>query len=118
MKSLIVGFVTLLFIVGCGNTEEQLVKKAEKIHASVLTVDTHCDTPMDFSRSDFDLGVRHEDGCVDFPRMKEGGLNAEFFAVFTGQGPRDDSSFNKVHKTALMIFDAIHKNIEKNSSLA
>lgn len=118
MKVLICATVLLFIIAGCGNTEEQLVKKANKIHASVLTVDTHCDTPMDFVRSDFDLGVRHEDGCVDFPRMKEGGLDAEFFAVFIGQGPRNDSSYNKVHQKALTIFDAIHKNVDKNSALA
>jgi membrane dipeptidase len=118
MKVLICGSLILLLAAGCGNTEEQLIKKANKIHASVLTVDTHCDTPMDFTRSDFDLGVRHDDGCVDFPRMNEGGLNAEFFAVFIGQGPRNDSSYNKVHQKALEIFDAIHKNVDKNSTLA
>ena len=118
MRTIFYCFITLLFFAGCGNTEEQLIKKAEKIHASVLTVDTHCDTPMGFSRGDFDLGIKHENGCVDFPRMKEGGLNAEFFAVFIGQGPRNDSSYNKVHNRALFIFDAIHKNVEKNSTLA
>jgi membrane dipeptidase len=118
MKVIICGLLTVLFLAGCGNKEEQLQKKAARIHASVLTVDTHCDTPMEFSRSDFDLGTRHDDGCVDFPRMREGGLNAEFFAVFIGQGPRNDSSFNKVHKKALEIFDAIHKNVEKNSNIA
>jgi membrane dipeptidase len=118
MKALFCGLLTLLLAAGCGNNEGQILKKASKIHAAVLTVDTHCDTPMDFVRSDFDLGVRHEDGCVDFPRMKEGGLNAEFFAVFIGQGPRNDSSYNKVHKKALEIFEAIHKNIEKNLAIA
>jgi len=83
-----------------------------------MTVDTHCDTPMDFSDPTFDLGVRHDEGCVDFPRMTEGGLHAEFFAVFTGQGPRDDSSYNKVHNKAIEIFNAIHKNVEKNSAIA
>jgi membrane dipeptidase len=73
---------------------------------------------MRFTEDNFDLGVRHTDGCIDFPRMNEGGLHAEFFAVFTGQGPRDDSSCNKVHRMALRIFDSIHKNVEKNSSLA
>jgi membrane dipeptidase len=118
MKAIIFASVLFVLTAGCRNKEEQLIDKANKIHASVLTVDTHCDTPMDFFRSDFDLGVKHEDGCVDFPRMKEGGLDAEFFAVFIGQGPRDDSSFNKVYKRALDIFDAIHKNVEKNSSMA
>ena len=50
--------------------------------------------------------------------MVEGGLHAEFFAVFTGQGPRDDSTFNKVHQKALEILAAIHRNVEKNSSMA
>jgi membrane dipeptidase len=118
MKTLICSLITLSLLAGCVTKEEQIINKANKIHASVLTVDTHCDTPMDLLRSDFDLGVRHEEGCVDFPRMKEGGLNAEFFAVFIGQGPRDDSSFNKVHKRALEVFDAIHKNVLKNSTLA
>ena len=45
------------FVTGCRNSEEQLIKQADKIHSSILTVDTHCDTPMDFSEPDFDLGV-------------------------------------------------------------
>ena len=118
MKTLIsIAFAVFLFS-GCNNSEEQLIKRADKIHASILTVDTHCDTPMEFSAVGFDLGVWHDDGCVDFPRMIEGGLNAEFFAVFIGQGPRNDSSYNKVHQKALDIFDAIHKNVEKNSAMA
>lgn len=108
----------VFFLGGCRNSEEKLIKRAEKIHASILTVDTHCDTPMEFSDPSFDLGVRHEEGCVDFPRMIEGGLHAEFLAVFTGQGPRNDSAYNEVHRKALDIFNAIHKNVEKNNAVA
>ena len=107
-----------LFLAGCANSEEKLVRQADKIHASILTVDTHCDTPLEFSEPGFDLGVRSLDGCVDFPKMVEGGLHAEFFALFTGQGPRNDSTFNIVHQKALDIFNAIHRNLEKNSSMA
>jgi membrane dipeptidase len=118
MKILISISMFILLLSGCNNSDEQLVKRADKIHASILTVDTHCDTPMDFSDRTFDLGARHEEGCVDFPRMVEGGLHAEFFAVFIGQGPRNDSSYNNVHRKALEIFSAIHRNVEKNSALA
>jgi membrane dipeptidase len=118
MKLLISLLIIPLFLAGCQNKEEKLVKNADKIHASILTVDTHCDTPMEFTDPAFDLGVRHEEGCVDFPRMAEGGLHAEFFAVFTSQGPRNDSTYNIVHQKALEIFNAIHKNVEKNSSTA
>ena len=110
--------VLILILSACGTSEEQLKRRADRIHNSILTVDTHCDTPMDFSDPSFDMGVRHETGCVDFPRMKEGGLHSEFFAVFTGQGPRDDSSFAKAHKDAVYIFNAIHENVEKNSEQA
>lgn len=118
MRHILAVSAAALLIAGCGTSEEALVRKADKIHASILTVDTHCDTPMEFSDPAFDLGTRHQDGCVDFPRMNEGGLHAEFFAVFIGQGPRDDSSFNKVHNEALTVFEAIHKNVEKNSAMA
>jgi membrane dipeptidase len=91
---------------------------AERIHEKTLTVDTHCDTPMDMEKSDFDLGKRHTEGCVDFPRMIEGGLDAEFFAVFTSQGPRTDSVYNKVYDYALNVLETIHKNVEKNSDVA
>jgi membrane dipeptidase len=118
MKDLLIFSVVVLLISGCSNEEAKLIKCADKIHASVFTVDTHCDTPMEFSDSTFDLGVRHDDGCVDFPRMVEGGLHAEFFAIFTAQGLRDDSSCNKVHKKALDVFDQIYKNVSKNSAMA
>ncbi len=111
-------FLLILLLPGCINNEERLVRQADKIHASILTVDTHCDTPMEFSDSTFDLGKRNDEVCVDFPRMFEGGLNAEFFAVFIGQGPRNDSSYNMVHEKALNVFRAIHKNVSKNSDVA
>lgn len=118
MKKLPGFLMIIFFVLSCGNLEKRLVSQAERIHANILTVDTHCDTPMEMVRSDFDLGVRHDEGCVDFPRMKEGGLNAEFFAAFIGQGPRNDSTYENMHHRAVEIIEAIHKNVEKNSDLA
>lgn len=110
--------VVIFLFAGCGNYEGHLIKKANKIHKSILTVDTHCDTPMEFSTGNFDLGVRHNEGAVDFPRMAEGGLNAEFFAVFNGQGSRNDSTCNIVHLKTLEILNAIRENVTKNFAIA
>jgi membrane dipeptidase len=118
MKNIFLALFMILIATACGTKEEQITRRADRIHALYLTVDTHCDTPLDFYGQEFDLGVKHTEGCVDFPRMKEGGLNAEFFAVFIGQGPRDDSTLDAVHKKALEIFDAIHKNVGKNQAVA
>jgi membrane dipeptidase len=116
-KVFVVSFAVIL-LTGCGSSEEQLIKRADMIHKNFLTVDTHCDTPLDIMRSGFDLGEKHDKGCVDFPRMAEGGLDAEFLAAYIGQGPRDDSSTNKAHQEILGIIDAIYKNVEKNSAMA
>lgn len=118
MKKLLPVLLAFLIISACGSTEERLVKHAVKIHREILTVDTHCDTPMSLMEDSFDLGIRHDKGCVDFPRMKEGGLDAEFFAAYLAQGPRNDSAYILIHEETLAILNAIHKNVRKNSSMA
>ncbi|MCJ7820420.1 MAG: dipeptidase [Bacteroidales bacterium] len=50
--------------------------------------------------------------------MKDGGLDAEFFAVFTSQGPRNDTAYEKVYSYALEVLDKIHRNVEKNQDVA
>jgi len=101
--------------------DEDLKKRAEKIHAKALCLDSHCDTPLNILYKNINLGERHDpikSGTkVDYPRMKEGGLDASFFAVFIGQGKRDTVSNAKAKETALQVFDAIHKSIKENPNL-
>ncbi|MRR19672.1 membrane dipeptidase [bacterium] len=113
-------FLIILFFVAaaCTSSEDQISRKADKLHSSILAVDTHCDTPMRLSRGGLDLGVRNEKGCVDFPRMKEGGLDAEFFAIFIGQGPRNPEAFGAAHLQTLVTFDSIRANVSRNSEMA
>jgi len=47
-----------------------------------ITVDTHADTPSEFLDHPFDLGALNSRGHFDYPRMKAGGLDAEFFAAY------------------------------------
>jgi membrane dipeptidase len=108
----------ILIVTSCGDTEEKLARRADKINSSILTVDTHCDTPMELTSYNIDLGKLNSEGSVDFPRMKIGGLDAEFFAVFIGQGLRNDSAFNAVHIKTLKTLDAIDKSVVNNSSAA
>lgn len=67
------------------------VSKADlALHQSLLTLDTHLDTPEHFSRAGWSMMDRHAvtvDGTqVDLPRMKAGGLDGGFFVIYTGQG--------------------------------
>ncbi len=47
-----------------------------------ITIDTHADTPSEYIEHPFDLGVRNESGHFDYPRMKAGNLDAEFFVAY------------------------------------
>lgn len=73
---------------------------------------------MRFFRGGFDPGVRNDRGCVDFPRMKEGRLDAEFFAIFIGQGPRTPEAFEREHGRTLAIFDSIKASVARHQEIA
>ena len=107
-----------LLLYSCGTSEERLIRSANKIQASILTVDSHCDTPLELIENGINLGIKNNTGNVDFPRMKEGGLDAAFFAVFIGQGVRNDSAYNEVHNIVLNTFEAIKKSVGENSEMA
>jgi membrane dipeptidase len=117
MKKLSLIFLLSAIFASCSN-DNDLARKADRLHKCFLTVDTHCDTPLLLVSGDYDLGKRNDEACVDFPRMKEGGLDAEFFAVFLAQGPRNEDAYNIVYQKTLEIFDSIHSNVRKNSSVA
>ncbi len=87
--------------------------RAREIHSRILTVDTHCDTTSNLLKKDWRIGDRHDpalrtSGKVDLPRMVEGGLDAEFFAVFVGQGPRTPEGNAMAKDRALAGLETIH----------
>ena len=96
--------------------------KAARIHAAAFTVDSHTDAPLNFSNKKFNVALDNSEtmpySCVDFPRMRKGGLDAVFFAVFTGQGPRTPEGNAIVKAKAELIFDSIHAAVNRNSSIS
>lgn len=95
-------------------TPPTVEQRARALHDRILTVDTHCDTPMRLVRTDWNIGERHDPadrtgGKIDLPRMKEGGLDAEFFAAFVGQGPLTPEGYEKAKASALRAVEAVIK---------
>lgn len=102
-------------------TEEELIERALKIHKKVLTLDTHADTPLRMIEPGFDLSERHdpkETGSkVDYPRMKEGDLDAIFFAAFVAQDIRNDDGNSRAKALCFQMIDSILVSIERNSEI-
>ncbi|MFH1160754.1 MAG: dipeptidase [bacterium] len=121
----ILPFFVLLWLFSTASAENpdsvRLVKKAAKIHEKILTIDSHNDTPMRMSRGEFDWSVGHDvkkdHSRVDLVRMKEGGLDAAFFAVFVSQGKRTPDGYEKARDQALEIFDSLNAAIARHPDL-
>jgi membrane dipeptidase len=61
---------------------DELSARAREIHFSSLVFDTHADTPQRLFFDNFDLANRDAEGCIDIPRLREGGVGAVFFALW------------------------------------
>jgi membrane dipeptidase len=61
---------------------DEISPRAKKLHFESIVVDTHDDTTQRLLTPGFDIGVRHTDGSIDIPRMREGGLGAIFFSIW------------------------------------
>ena len=100
-------------MVSCSSqeTEAEFATRVSELHDKVLTVDTHADTPSRLLREGWDIGERHEStgrrgSKIDLPRMAEGGLDAEFFAAFVGQGERTPEGYEAAKERAFRMLDA------------
>ena len=118
-------------LLGCGSTtdrvsgsansdEAQLLARAMEVHDRVLTLDSHADTPLRMIEPGFDMAERHdpnESGSkVDYPRMKEGGLDAIFFAAFVAQDIRDDDGHSRAKALGMQMIDAVIASTEDNAA--
>lgn len=104
-----------------GATAEDTTAKALAIHDRVLTLDTHADTPLRMIQPGFNMAEWHdplETGSkVDYPRMKEGGLDAIFFAAFVAQDIRDDDGHGRAKNLCLQMIDSITVSTQRNDDI-
>lgn len=89
-----------------------------QLHRDAIVVDTHCDTLLRVlgrrsyraSESPYRLRDRHSEGHIDLPRLKDGGVDVQFFAAYIEPFYKPDRSL----KRAMQIFDAFFTELEDN----
>lgn len=88
------------------------------LHQRLLVLDSHLDTPLTLTRPGWNILERHDyrqDGSqVDLPRMREGGLDGGFFAVYTPQGPRTEEGRAYASAYGLATLTRIRDVIDRN----
>jgi len=65
--------------------EAENYAEARRLHSRVLTLDSHCDTPMFFDQ-DIHFDQRDSRILVDLHKMTEGGLDASIMVAYIPQG--------------------------------
>ena len=115
-------FAGIMILSGCSQSERDYRAEAMKIHEEIFTIDTHIDTPMLMVNEGWNIAEDHslEDGsrsCVDLPRMKKGGLDAAFFAVFVAQQERTPENYRHAQEEAANMVNALNIMCEKNPSV-
>ncbi len=86
MRRTILWSIGILMLAGISarvmKATDDISAKAKKLHFSSIVIDTHDDTTQRLLEPNFDIGAKHDDGSIDIPRMKEGGLGGIFFSIW------------------------------------
>ena len=77
----------LLCILACSSAPQKPAAapaSAEELelHQKAIVLDTHSDITEAIFYEGYDFNARHTDRHLDLPRMREGGLDGEFFSIF------------------------------------
>ena len=69
----------------CGDGGVATPTEALQLHESAIVIDTHSDTTPWFEDPDWRFDERHADGHMDLPRIREGGLDVQFWSIWMGR---------------------------------
>jgi membrane dipeptidase len=111
----LMGFVlgSLAFSAFAAEGPADVSEKARRIHQSALLFDGHNDLPWklrelgDVSFSTIDIGQRLKRGQTDIPRLREGGLKAQFWSVYI------PSEHPNPARTVAEQIDLVHRMVER-----
>ena len=74
----------------------------------MIVLDSHCDTPSQMLRG-LDLDKDNAYGHVDFPKLRRGGVDASFFALYTPADLPPDAATRHALDMIAAVYDAVAK---------
>ncbi len=84
----------------------------KNLHENAFVLDSHCDTPLTLIEG-ANLGKRLRKGHFDFIRMREGGVDAVFFAIYTSGKLSPDEATRRALQLIASTYDSIEANCDK-----
>lgn len=91
-------------------SQAESYRAARQVHHQVLTLDSHCDTPMFFDR-DINLCRRDPQLLVDFVKMREGMLDASIMVAYLPQGELTPEAHLAATARANSLIDELEQRV-------
>ncbi len=99
--------LSLLFLFSCSVNAQA----SKKLHEKAILVDTHNDVLSSGVLDGIDISNKVDKGHSDLVRWKEGGLDVQFFSIWTGDKARTKEGF---FHDAIQEIDSLNRLIAKN----
>ncbi|MBS1789750.1 MAG: dipeptidase [Acidobacteria bacterium] len=95
------------------DSEARLRKRADRLHHASIVVDTHNDITSPITDENFDMRERDTTGKIqtDIPRMKAGGLGAEFFSIYVAAKYAKEGG---AARRALDMIDGVYEQVRRH----
>lgn len=87
-------------------------KDYKALHQESLVADLHCDTIIQVKRG-YDLSEKHDSYHIDIPRLKEGGVDFQAFALYLSTSTPKNECFQYVDR----ILQILKSELNKHSDL-
>jgi len=88
---------------------DELDARARALHRAAIVIDGHSDTTPFFEDPDWRFDERHDDTHMDLPRIREGGLDVQFWSIYMGKREGDGRAIRE----ALERIDAVHELVRR-----
>ena len=82
----------------------------------MFVLDSHCDTPSQILRLGLDMSLDNKDAHVDFPKLKTGGVDGAFFALYIPASM--DSQPQAGFDYANQMLESVKRSVVENSDKA
>ncbi|MEX2356601.1 MAG: dipeptidase [Thermaerobacterales bacterium] len=86
---------------------DALKKESRTLHHEALVVDGHCDTVLALVSGQRKLGERARKGHIDLPRLRDGGVNAQVFALYIEADYKPDRSLPRLIEQLDVFLEAV-----------
>ena len=93
--------------------ESTSFREAKKLHSRMITLDSHCDTPMFFDQG-INFATRDKKILVDLHKMTEGHLDATIMVAYLKQLERTDEALSAATAKTDRILNEIEEMVAKN----